>query len=108
MTFDEYAVEAFRTNNRDGDREKRMMVMALGLAGEAGEVADLIKKAVGHGHELDLEKLKKELGDCLWYIAALSEFAGVTLADVAEANIEKLRKRYPDGFSHEASRGRTE
>lgn len=71
---------------------------ALGLTGEAGEVADLIKKVIGHGHALDVEKLKLELGDVLWYIAALANDLGITLQDIAEANIEKLKKRYPNGF----------
>ena len=72
---------------------------ALGLAGEAGEVADLVKKAVFHRHGFDHDALKKELGDCLWYIAALCTRFGFSLSHVMEANIEKLKRRYPDGYS---------
>lgn len=79
---------------------------ALGLAGEAGEVCDLIKKGIYHAHDLDHDKLKKELGDVLWYVAALSSGLGLTLSEVAEANIAKLRERYPEGYSSERSKAR--
>ena len=76
---------------------------AIGLGGESGEIEDLIKKGILHGHGVDREKLKKELGDCLWYIAGLATQYGFTLEDVMEANIAKLKERYPAGFSNEAS-----
>lgn len=83
-------------------------VWALGLAGESGEVADLIKKHLGHGHSLDKGKLTKELGDVLWYIAVLSSEVGMSLEEVAEANLAKLRARYPEGFSTERSLNRND
>lgn len=76
---------------------------ALGLAGEAGEVADTIKKAVFHRHPLNRDELVKELGDVLWYVAALCTKLDVNMADVMHANIEKLKARYPDGYSSERS-----
>ena len=76
---------------------------ALGFVGESAEVGDLIKKEVFHGHPVDSENIKKELGDSLHYLAGLATMYGLTLQEVAEANIEKLRKRYPQGFSVEAS-----
>lgn len=79
---------------------------ALGLTGEAGEVAEIVKKHLYQGHALDKERVKKELGDILWYITLASEMMDTTLKEVAMLNIEKLQKRYPDGFSHEASRAR--
>jgi NTP pyrophosphatase (non-canonical NTP hydrolase) len=79
---------------------------ALGLAGEAGEVVDLVKKGVFHQHGLDRDKLSKELGDVLWYVAALCSTLNLSLSEVMEANIEKLRRRYPEGYSAEASRTR--
>ena len=85
------------------DPEIMMVWNALGLAGEAGEVADLVKKGVFHQHGLDLEKLKKELGDVLWYVAALCTTSGLSMSDVMQANIEKLKARYPDGYSSQAS-----
>lgn len=77
----------------------QLVSYGLGVTGEAGEVADLIKKHVGHGHPLDVEKLKLELGDVLWYVAGLATVLGLTLEDVAAANIAKLTRRYPNGFS---------
>lgn len=83
-----------------------LAVFALGVAGESGEVAELIKKHVGHGHVLDKAKVTKELGDVLWYIAALCTALDLELEDVAEANIAKLRARYPEGFDPERSQNR--
>ncbi len=76
---------------------------ALGLTGEAGEVADLIKKHIGHGHPLDKTKTAKELGDDFWYIAVLACRIGYTLEDIARMNVAKLMARYPEGFSSERS-----
>lgn len=81
---------------------------ALGVAGEAGEVADLIKKAVFHRHPLNRDALIKELGDVLWYVAALCTKLDIGLDDVMVLNIEKLRARYPAGYSSERSRERYE
>ena len=75
---------------------------ALGLAGEAGEVADLIKKQVYHQHGVDPEAIKKELGDVLWYVAALCSNLDLTMEEVMQHNIDKLRARFPEGY--EASR----
>lgn len=82
--------------------------MLCGLTGEAGEVADLIKKHFGHGHVLDHDKLKKELGDVMWYLSQLAEQFDLNMEDIAEANITKLKARYPNGFSEEASINRKE
>lgn len=79
---------------------------ALGLTGEAGEVADIIKKYIFHGHKLDRDEIVKELGDVLWYVALLCETIGVSIDDVMVKNINKLEARYPDGFSSEKSRNR--
>jgi NTP pyrophosphatase (non-canonical NTP hydrolase) len=70
----------------------------IGLTGEAGEVADLVKKGIFHQQGLDIEKLKKELGDVLWYVAALCTKLGLTMEDAMQHNIEKLRARYPAGY----------
>lgn len=72
---------------------------ALGLTGEAGECGDLIKKEVFHGHPVDVDKVKKELGDTFHYMAGLATLYGLTLQEIAEANIDKLRTRYPQGFN---------
>lgn len=81
---------------------------ALGLTGEAGEVADMIKKHIFHGHDLDRDALIKELGDVCWYIALLCTAINVDMSEVMSRNIEKLKNRYPEGFSESASINRTE
>lgn len=80
--------------------------LSLGLTGEAGEVADYVKKVVAHGHALDADKLAKELGDVLWYTAVMADAIGRSLEDIAAQNIVKLKARYPEGFSHERSLAR--
>lgn len=80
----------------------------LGLAGETGEVVDQIKKHLDHGHDLDLDHLADELGDVLWYIAAICDATGLHMGRVMERNIWKLERRYPDGFSEERSKNRDE
>jgi NTP pyrophosphatase (non-canonical NTP hydrolase) len=79
---------------------------ALGLAGESGEYADLIKKHLFHSHALDREKARKELSDVLWYVAVAAHQLGFTLSSVAQANVDKLRARYPDGFDPLRSQNR--
>jgi NTP pyrophosphatase (non-canonical NTP hydrolase) len=81
---------------------------ALGLAGEAGEYADEIKKVVFHGKPVDEKRLAKELGDVLWYVAIAADSIGMKLSEVAAMNVEKLRARYPNGFSAEASAARVD
>lgn len=90
------------------DRDMMIIWNALGLAGEAGEVAEMVKKGILHRHGLDIEKLGKELGDCLWYIAALCTKAELDMGQIMEANIAKLMTRYPNGFSHEDSKKRVD
>ena len=81
----------------------------LGLNGEAGEVADALKKLNYHGHSISQSGLIEELGDALWYIASIAHDLGVSLSDVANVNIHKLWSRYPEGhFSKERSINRKE
>lgn len=110
MDFNEYQSLAARTARRKTDEtdHHRLTNFALGLTGEAGEVADAVKKAVFHGHLLTEDMLCKELGDVLWYVAALAGVMGLSLSEIAETNIAKLRARYPQGFSEEASRNRSD
>lgn len=105
MKFNEYQELAERTARRtDKDTDKeRYTNFAMGLSGEAGEVTDYLKKVVFHGHELDIDILKKELGDVMWYVATLASTAGLKLEDIAESNIAKLKSRYPEGFSSQSS-----
>jgi NTP pyrophosphatase (non-canonical NTP hydrolase) len=75
----------------------------MGLCGESGEAIDLVKKHLHQGHELDREKLIKELGDIAWYLAEAATALEIDLETVLERNIEKLKSRYPEGFSAERS-----
>lgn len=102
MNFKEYQKQAART---DGGN---LTAHFLGLCGEAGEVVELYKKHIGHGHELDLVKLEKELGDVLWYISAIATGLELDLDLIAQRNIDKLQARYPDKFSSERSINRVE
>lgn len=103
MNFNDYQKAADRTANINVTEQMRLANFGMGLSGEAGEVTDYLKKVVFHGHELDKEKLKKELGYVLWYISTIASTVGITLDDVATTNIEKLHKRYPSGFNQNDS-----
>lgn len=105
MDFNQYQEAATRTAN---PHDNALANYGLGIAGEAGEVADLIKKYVFHGHDIDREDIKKELGDVLWYLSNIAETANISLEEIAIANIEKLKRRYPEGFNKEASVNRSE
>jgi NTP pyrophosphatase (non-canonical NTP hydrolase) len=98
MTFTQFQQAALRTSQAEPHRE-RLMVQALGLAGEAAEVGQLIKKWAWHGKPLDAEKIKDELSDTLWYIADLASALNLNLDEIAAHNVNKLLKRYPSGFT---------
>lgn len=108
MNFDEYQQLAARTLGRDRTHEQQLANAALGLTGEGGEVAEIIKKHLFHDTPLDRDALEKELGDCLWYLGAFATVLDLSLDEIARKNIEKLKRRYPDGFSSERSRNRSE
>lgn len=108
MDAREYQQQAMRTASTNMNDYDALTVAALGLCGEAGEFADTIKKWRYHGHELDRQELVKELGDVLWYVARACEALDVDMGVVMQANIAKLWRRYPDGFSAERSINRTE
>lgn len=108
MTINEYQALAMRTSNRDLSPDDRLLNGALGLVGESGEIADLVKKNLMQGHVLDVEHVAKELGDVCWYIAETATAIGCDMETIMKMNIEKLRKRYPDGFDSERSQHRKE
>ncbi len=107
MTLNDYQELARRTLGPRPD-DQQLANAALGLAGEAGEVADMMKKHLFHAHPLDRDAMVKELGDCMWYVAAMATALGVELDEIGERNIAKLRQRYPEGFSAERSLNRTD
>lgn len=109
MNFSDYQQKAMRSAHVKEPGELRTLQnAALGLAGESGEVADLIKKASFQGHPVDEEHLAEEIGDILWYCALAATGLGLDLDDIAQNNINKLMRRYPDGFDRERSIQRNE
>lgn len=106
MDINDYQNDANRTGRHDWNTDKRLTMAALGLNGEAGEVADIVKKVIYHEHDLHEEKLILELGDVLWYLSDIATTLGVTLEYIAMKNIEKRQMRYPDGFDVKRSRER--
>ncbi len=103
MDLFEYQAKAMRTSRKDISKTDHLINGALGLTGEAGEVADLVKKHLAQGHALDTEHIVKELGDVLWYVAETATAVGIDMETIAYQNIEKLKKRYPDGFDADKS-----
>lgn len=108
MTLAEYQYQAGRTTGAGFEPLVRLATSGRGIAGEAGEVADMVKKQIGHGHTTDIAKMQKELGDVLWYVTDLATQYGLSLQQIGEANIAKLKARYPEGFSQERSQNRAE
>lgn len=98
LTFSDYQTAAKRTSAAPFPERERPIVQGLALCGEAGELANLIKKAAWHGQPADPARVADELGDVLWYIADLATHYGLDLEHIAAANVEKLARRYPDGF----------
>lgn len=108
MTINEYQKLAMTTLNPKLDKKDVLINGVMGLCGESGEVIDIVKKHLAQGHELDKEKIIKELGDVAWYMAEIATVLDVELEEVLVQNIEKLKKRYPEGFSTEKSLHREE
>ena len=103
MELNEYQVLAQRTSNGELKPDEHLFNGVLGLAGEAGECADLVKKHYFQDERPIYRALVDELGDVLWYAAETAAALGVTLEEVARHNVEKLKKRYPAGFEAERS-----
>lgn len=101
MTGNEYQKLAMRTASHDSHASKRNHALH-GLVGEIGEIHSIYQKAY-QGHEIDHGKIKHEVGDLLWFIAEYVDAMGWDLDDIMELNIEKLKKRYPEGFEADRS-----
>lgn len=112
-SLDHYQKLASRTAETDWDqvalnlvrdpRKLKLLNFATGAAGEAGELANEVKKVIFHGHAYDPDAIAKEIGDTLWYLSQLALACGYSFETVAKWNIEKLQERYPEGFSKQAS-----
>ena len=121
MTGKEYQKLAMRTN--DGNNTQRLtnavnvvgnkdiggvFNACLGLSGEVGEFNDIIKKWVFHEKPFDEEHAKKELGDIMWYVAMMCHSFGWDFDEIMQMNVDKLKARYPQGFSVELANNRKE
>jgi NTP pyrophosphatase (non-canonical NTP hydrolase) len=98
MDANEYQRLALTTLNPELTKKDVLINGVMGLCGESGEAIDIVKKHLHQGHELDREKLIKELGDIAWYLAETAWALDVELSEVLEKNIQKLKSRYPEGF----------
>ena len=108
MTGNEYQKLAERTMDLENRCTAICEQHALhGMVGEIGEIHSLYQK-VFQGHELDTEHLASELGDLMWFVAEYCTANNWKLDDIMQMNIEKLKKRYPDGFETEKSLNRAE
>lgn len=106
MMPNEYQQEALRTESgvkREELHHARLLQGLMGLNGEAGECIDILKKHLFQEHWFDREHLAKELGDVTWYLAVSAAALGITLEEILEMNVEKLRARYPEGVEAERS-----
>lgn len=106
MNINEYQKEAMTLLNPALTEKDVLMNALMGLCGESGEAIDLMKKHLYQGHELDREKLIKELGDIAWYLAEAATGLDIDLSEVLQRNLDKLHARYPQGFDTQRSQHR--
>jgi NTP pyrophosphatase (non-canonical NTP hydrolase) len=101
MNFNEYQKKALTTASTTGDEFKDIMHWALGVNGEAGEIAEKLKKIIrdkkGKVSGSDKQELGREIGDVLWYLSVLAHHLGLSFEDIAEANLSKLQSRKKRG-----------
>lgn len=103
MKVNKYQKLAMTTLNPKLTKKDVLINSVMGLCGESGEAIDIVKKWMAQGHELDKEHLAKELGDIAWYLAEAATALDMSLEEVFQANIDKLKKRYPEGFETQKS-----
>lgn len=98
MTNGEFTDSVLRTWNKENLFQEQIINATLGIVGEAGEVAEAIKKWRFHGTDLNRAKIVEELGDVLYYVTAMLYLMGSSVSTAMDANSDKLRRRYPQGF----------
>lgn len=103
MNINDYQAMAMTTLNPELSRKEVLINSVMGLCGESGEAIDIVKKWLAQGHALDKEHLAKELGDIAWYLAEAATALEIPLEDILQANLDKLKKRYPQGFESQRS-----
>ena len=108
MYIMDYQEKAQRTVDGTLSAKENICNLVFGLNGEAGEVTELIKKYLYHGHSLGIQKLTEELGDVMWYLTNIATFFNIPMTYILDENIKKLEERYPEGFSEEKSINRKE
>jgi NTP pyrophosphatase (non-canonical NTP hydrolase) len=108
MNINDYQALAMTTLNPALSRKEVLINSVMGLCGESGEAIDIVKKWLAQGHALDKEHLAKELGDIAWYLAEAATALDIPLEDILQANLDKLKKRYPEGFETRRSLTRLE
>jgi len=99
VPLSDYQSSASRTANPALSADDRLLDAAAGLAEEGGEVLALIRKHRFQGRPLDHDQVAIELGDALWCLTMVATSLGLTLDEIADRNIAKLRSRHPDGFT---------
>jgi NTP pyrophosphatase (non-canonical NTP hydrolase) len=100
MTLNEYQDLALRTAPQGTTPYHDLLHGGMGVATEAGELLDVLKKHHAYGRDLDPANLREEIGDILWYTALLARSLGTNLDSIAAVNVAKLRKRYPERYTH--------
>lgn len=107
MSIDEYQRRSLRTLNTEGKSQEQIISgLLLGIHGESGEISDIFKKHYNQGHGLDLDHVVEEIGDTMFYMVNLCNILEINMNDVLQQNIDKLLRRYPDGFESERSTNR--
>ena len=108
MEINKYQKEAMKSLNPSLNNDEVLLNGVMGVCGESGEVIDILKKHLSQGHELNRDKMIEELGDVAWYMAETAYALGVDLDTVLRKNLDKLKRRYPEGFSVTDSINRSE
>ena len=107
MTFNEFVDCAKRTINYNLTNSEKLHHALFGISGECGEISSIFQKML-QGHPYSEEQLRGQIGDLLWFVSELCFVIGIELDDVAKENVEKLKKRYPNGFSEKDSIARVD
>lgn len=103
VELDAYQALARRTLNPALDAKARLLDAAAGLSEEAGELLGAVRKHLFQERPLDRDAITRELGDALWCLSAVATSLGISLGDVAHGNLDKLRRRFPEGFTADAA-----
>lgn len=99
MKLEKYQILALRTMAQLSTKEQDNIHMILGMTTEIGELADVFKKKLAYGKEIDQINVQEEIGDIMWYLVNLCNINGWSLEDIMENNIDKLRVRFPNKFN---------